>query len=637
MASDKNVVRALAFGWVMAAMAFCYATATDVGSRAIGAAAQPEARAVGSSPLRFTNPLLAVAAPPALNTYDLGDAFFGSTITRYVTVTGGVRPYHFAANGLTTPNLAANSTLQLYAAGLMLGSIGAGSASPLVFTVFTADTYGTVAHAGGGTFIINTFNYAPGTFRFAVDRINNGVLGQSYLSKLETLGGNQPVVFSVMPNTLQVNGVSLGISTGLEPIGLSLAQDGTIFGKPLTTGNISFTAHAVDGLKRVATGRTSAAADQVITFSVEDTSVSATDYTTLSCTIKGDLGKAGKDSIKFTGVMNLAGFPVTTLNGIPFAFRVGGASYEGRINGKGKIVNAQGGPLIFASGAAMKAQVDPRSGLLKGSVSRATLGTTLNAQNILDRSTVRLAVQTIIASSQTVSFTGIQTGAACAEMIDFASRKKGNKFQLDYKLGNGIGQPLGGAFQVLSVRGDDRQTISGTNGDAWTVRFLAVPRFGVDATPGLDAIGSVGVRIGSRFEQRLTQLASTGKGSVKLNVTKTLSPVVIKFQMDTRKFVGTVQTNPIAELVTGIPTAFGEAYRVGSVSGTGFGPNDTTTTAFTFGLDIDRTGTNSDFSGEVGKQIYLPAQRKQGWSFAGPVANTQRKAKTYWVDRVNQR
>src|SRR4051812_7775590 len=83
--------RTIALGLVFAMAGFCLAISNSpddshsAGSRAVGSAL----------PLRFTNPLVAGFT----NEYDLGDACFGSLVTRFITAEGGLKPYRFTSTG----------------------------------------------------------------------------------------------------------------------------------------------------------------------------------------------------------------------------------------------------------------------------------------------------------------------------------------------------------------------------------------------------------------------------------------------------------------------------------------------------------------------------------------------------------
>jgi hypothetical protein len=592
--------RVLAFGVLFGMLGFSFALATS--SRSVNEAATAESRAVGNSALRFTAPVLVDQADPLPDTFDLGDATYGTSITRYLSVTGGVRPYRMVSGNLVAPTLSSNSTFALGASGWMAGSIAVSTVSPLTFTVTGFDSTGTLSQQLSGSFIINVITLPTGTFRFAVDRANNGLLGQHYVSKLETIGGNTPVRYAVLPGSLTVNGVAKGVEGSLEAIGLSLAEDGTIYGRPLEAGLISFTARATDGRKRVATQRNSASAvaDQQITLTVENSSATGTDYSTFACSVKGDKSKTNKDTIKFAGNVNLGGDAPPLLNGSRFAFRIGGASYEGVFDSRGQVVSTRGGPLVFADGSKLKVVVNGHTGQLVGSLTNANLSRLLGADSAVDRSTKRLAVGVFLFSKVLAS-----------DVIDFSTRISGNKFAYDFKLGK-VGSALGGTFQLLNVKGMDRATVAGESGDAWAVKFLAVPRAGIESSPAFDAISSIGVRIGSRYENRIagTKLLSSGSGAIQYKAEKTAAAVVTSFTLDPRTNVGALTTNPLSIFSTGIPTAYSST--ANSVN-------------FSMALDIDRTGNNGDFFGENSKALFNKAQ--------GP----KHIPGNFWTDQGNTR
>ncbi len=351
----KSLLRPLACGLVLAALGFTFALAT---SRSVDAPAAAGSRIVGSSTLRFMNAIIADNNPPTPDVFDLGDAAYGSFITRYVSAAGGVRPYRFSGSSSLNALLAPGSTLHLGGGGCLMGTVVA----PTVlngFAVVVTDSTGTIIQSATGSFVLNMIAAGNGTFRFAMTQLNNGILGQSYISKVECVGGNAPIVYSVLPGTLTVNGAQVGVAAGLEAIGLSMASDGTVFGRPLVTGQVSFTAHAVDALKRVARNRANSAIDQVMTFNIEENSIIATDSLIVNCTAKGDQGKANKDSLSFSGYINLSGTSNFALNGTDFALKIGGASVEGRFNEKGQVVNQKGGPVVFADGSFPPPQGQP--------------------------------------------------------------------------------------------------------------------------------------------------------------------------------------------------------------------------------------------------------------------------------------
>lgn len=603
----KSLLRSLACGLVLAALGFTFALAT---SRSIDAPAAAGSRIVGSSTLRFLNAILVDNNPPTPDLFDLGDAAYGSFITRYVSVTGGVRPYRMSGSSSLNTLLAPGSSLTLGAGGCLMGTIVAPTNLTGGFAVIAQDSTGTIIQSLTGQFVLNLIAAGNGTFRFAMDRLNNGVLGQSYISKVECIGGNAPVVYSVLAGTLTVNGAQVGVASGLEAIGLSMSADGTISGRPLVTGQVAFTAHAVDALKRVGRNRANTVADQVMTFNIEDNSIVASDVLITNCSVKGDQGKANKDTVTFSGYINLSGTNGLALNGTEFAFRIGGATYGGNFNLKGQVSATRGGAIIFADGSQLKASVNPRTGLFKGSIKKANLGKLVGADTLQDRGQKRLGMSTELCNFVIGSDT-----------IEFASRVKGNKYSLDYKLGKS-GRPLGGSFQMLNTYGKDGPDIAGNPGDAWRTSFLIVPRFGIDSTAGLDAVTSLRVRIGSRFQQTIpaSALVSSKNGAVKLLPVKSKGPAVSKLTIDPRRFVGTLQTTVISQFTTGIPQA-----KVAADAGLATSPN------FTLGVDVDRTGSNADFTGEYGKQLFLPV-RGRGTTKPGAA-----KGQNQWVDQTNLR
>ena len=574
--TNSHVVRTLAFALVMAMGGFCYATSTGKQAAVSRSFTVGQGRAIGSTAMRFTNPLTTPGVP---NDYDLGDACFGSVVQRYITVTGGIRPYHISGiiNGITS--------ISIMQSGCVMGSVTS-STSPILTLITATDSASTQPQSIQSTFRLTMLACTANTFQFAVNNINDGVVGLSYISKIETVGGALPVVFSILPNTLTLNGVPVGVNAALEAVGLTMSTDGTITGRPLMAGQVQFKVRATDQSNRIAGARFGGGQDQVITLNIQANSLTSTDFTTLTCKVQGDVGRVGKDTITFTGLINLGGQPLRNLFNTEFEFRVGAAAFDGRFNVLGKVVNVNGGPVVFADGSKMTANVDSRSGLVKGKITHATVGRAVNALNLPDRSTQRLGVGMLLCGFVIAS-----------DMIEFATHKVGDKFTLEYQLGK-VGQPLGGAFQVTSVQGIDALDIAGEPASKWSIRFLAVPRFGVDPTPGFDAVSTVGIRIGTNFNQRISaaQLTSNKKGDIKLIGKQPDGASVSKFSFSASKFEGLIQTNALATIFTGMLQA--------RVAGGG-------SANFMLGFDLARTGSNSPYTGENSKVIITNAKHNR--------------------------
>jgi hypothetical protein len=603
--NKRFFVHTFAFALVLALAGFCWGI-SETRSISIQEEEAQQRAVLANSPLRFTNPIISQGQPPQPNTYDLGDACFGSMITRFITATGGLRPYQYnAISNTLSGQLGLYSTLTLNPAGCVVGSI-AGIMPPntpmLLFQAGVGDSAGSSPFPVLGNFQIKLFFATGSLFRFAVDNINNGVVGQSYISKLETLNGHGEVTYSVLPGTLMVDGVPKGNSPSLEAVGLSLGSEGTISGRPLQPGRIQFTARAIDAEKRVAHDRTDSVFDQIVRFNVEDNLTCNTDYTTLSVSAKGDVGQLGKDSITFRGLLNLSGQAQSTFRDNLFMFQLGGAVYKGKLNAHGQVVNQLGGPLVLQDGTMVQITVDAQAGAISGKITNATLGKKLDGLNVANRGTKRYAVGI-----------GICGGVIASDMLEFSTKRVGDKFQIDYRMGK-IGQPLGGAFQILSVRGTDQKTLVGTLGTVWSAKFIMIPRFGIDSHPGFDSLAGATVRIGTNFVQTFTPqfLTSTAKGDIKLAKNKFQGATVSKLQFSARSFVGSFITQPLEKLGT-----------VGTGIDTAASAGINATNNFNVGLDLTRTGGNSSFSGIAAKHIYT------GSKFSHKFHE--------WVDALSQR
>jgi hypothetical protein len=286
-----------------------------------------------------------------------------------------------------------------------------------------------------------------------------------------------------------------------------------------------------------------------------------------------------------------------------FVFRLGGVVATGTFNSIGGIQTLFGHKTVkLADGSVFKARFDPRSQQITGSLTKATVAKVLNNNAITTQGTTRVGFQLIVSNVLLASDT-----------LEFLTRTSGNKLQMDYKLSR-AGKPLGGSFQILKAIGRDALTISGTRGDAWSVKFFIIPRFGVDTNPGLDALSSINVRIGQRFVQKINslQLSSTSGGNITM-LKPAVKNGVAKLQIDTKKFVGQLETFGLDTLQTFISPAADVAPPPANVTNfpnAGVPPGSFTNTDFDLGLDFNRNGNNASYTGEYGKLILgLPGKK----------------------------
>lgn len=594
-----------------ALLGFCYSITTQADSaapRSIDAPAAP--RVVGSSSMRFTNARSLLF--PA--DFDVGDSFYGSVITRYITVAGGVRPYSFTSVNLTAL-LGANSTLAVMASGCLMGSVTVNTFSTdIAFMVSATDSTELQARdktlpltnsTPASKFHLTLYAGGPQSFRFAVDRLNDGVLGQSYLAKIDAVGGKGGTTYSILPGTVTFNSAPFGTGSSLEAMGLTLANDGTLYGRALKAGLIGFTVRAKDGLNRIAKSRTVATVqDQAVNFNIEDTAVTSSDSTLLSVNIKGNTAKLNTDTIQFSAKYNLGGMGQAGLNGSPFAFVLGGNTYAGFLDSTGKVGTALKRPLVLADGSTMTAVVDAINGTIKGKIVKSNLSSTIDAINIADRSTKRLAVGILLCNF-----------VVAADVLDFSAKHANSKYSLSYSIGH-LGTPLAGNFQMYNIRSKDGNDIAGNPGTAWTADLIMVPRNGIDDNAGFSNLAGVQIRINRNFTQDLPVSAFQvdAKGNL-VYANKTSQTGIKTFTIKNGVFAAHLETYPISAGLTTIPPASDATATV-------------LTTFFNLAIDVNRVAPNPSFHGECSKVIlkeFLNPDPKH------PHFNNK------WIDRAHKR
>lgn len=576
--------RVLAMALIFAAGGFCVGV-----SRSLDAPApQVAARMVGSGALVFTNPVVAGYTTE----YDLGDAMFGSTIARYVTAAGGLKPYRFTSEGpqsLSNVLAGYRSTLQLGTAGVLAGSVPPRvpvpfpltTVDPLVegirFAVTVTDAQGTtLTKTASGMFNLALFP-PDSAFRFAMDTLPTARLGANYLAAVDTIGGVGTKTYSIVSVA--------GAASSQEALGIYCTPDGTVTGRPLVQGTFTVTMRCVDSTGVKAKSRNLGADDQVFTFVVEPETVTSSDLTTLQVMIRGALGGKSRDTLRYRGVVNALGLDNFSLVNSDFSFRVSGMvpadktvaplTVTGRLNEKGQF------SAVLADLSKVKARVNAKKGTVdltisKGTFADALVASTIKPEPALNRRAFQIAIGDAVASS---------------EILDLVGKLSSSRYSLDYRLGT-MGANAAGAFQITGVKGKDLTTFSGQAGDSWFVNFIAAPRSAVVDPSGLkqgfDGVTGATVRIGGGFVEALAsaQIKSTS-GGVKFSGGVT---GVKKLTLSTRKFAGRLQTLPLAATKTGIPLAR-DAARVGTVF-------------FPLGLDLVRGTTGAPFSGEHARRIF---------------------------------
>jgi len=576
MRARLGASRALATGLAFAAVGFCVSLASSRSLDVSGAGS----RAVGSTTLRFTNPLLALT-PANPDEYDLGDACFGSTdprlVTRYITGTGGLRPYRFVSEGPLALDRVLSGTfhsLELGLSGALIGTMPFSlppSLPPTTttvdlkpgfrFQVTLRDSQGTGGSTKVGFFNVYLFNCTPTLFKFASDTLPSGSLGAPYSAKIDVLGGKAPYIYTVLSIT------GTGVTT-LEDLGLFVTNDGTIMGNPLAVGTFAITVRATDSNNLVANNRANNAPNQALTLTVNPNSITSTDLITLACSVRGDKSRNGNDTLRYVGAVNALGQDRFSLANSDFAFRLGNIVVTGRLDENAEFRGK------LDDGSNVKASISTKTGLLSVQISRGSFSTLINAAALVDGKPTRRPVQVTVGDAVVTS-----------ETLDFDTRASSSRYSLDYSLGR-KGASAAGAFQIVSVKGSDGQTSGGQNGDSWRVGFLAAPASAIKTagTPGLDAVTAVTIRIGQNFVQNLTPLKS-GKNT---RFSGRNADAVTRFSLQSKRGKGLVQTAVLSTRATGIPQA---------VSAPAFG-----NLFFPLGVDLIRTG--APFIGEHARRIF---------------------------------
>jgi uncharacterized protein (TIGR03437 family) len=155
-------------------------------------------------------------------TTTLPNATPGTAYTASIATSGGTAPVAMTVSAGSLP------------AGLTLASSGAitGTATAEGQSRFTVRATDAANASITQEFSITVGMSTPGAFRFTTTTLANGAVGTAYTANLATSGGTAPITMTVTAGTL--------------PVGLTLASSGAITGTPTTEGTSRFTVRASD-------------------------------------------------------------------------------------------------------------------------------------------------------------------------------------------------------------------------------------------------------------------------------------------------------------------------------------------------------------------------------------------------------
>jgi len=505
-------IQGMTLGVFSAMVGFSFALATSQGeAEHLGAGTGPAPRVVGSG-LTFSNPPLLPGQDPNFpsggltssdpNGFDLGDAYFGSSLTRYLTALNGVTPYKFTGSNVPTG-------LKLELCGQLSGII------PVMAGTFVNFT-GTVTDAAKATrlgyFRINTSNQVPGVFRFSHDRLSDARVGQDYITNIETLGGDATVKFSVVAGSVSLGGFAL---PDLETNGISLFADGTISGRALKAGTLTFTARATQSNGRTARNRQNTASDQALSINIGGITDIQSVLGTFAATLVSSARKPGFDTFSYTAFINSNGLRTSDFVGKPFTIRVGGQTFSTTLDGRGQ--SRFGG---------VRVALTAPTGTLRVGVRNADFSALVGSLPDLSKKVIVVEVQ--------IGDTFLGT-----EPIYFNVRNRNGHARLNYGINRS--RQIGGLFQTLFVKGDDS-----FNGTAFQTQFLISQ---VPDTQG-ESFGSPNdavINIGPGFTQDVPLFnGRNGFGA---------SGGIARVNIQTRRRIGSISTFTLPASQTGIQRA----------------------------------------------------------------------------------
>jgi len=483
---------------LLAMVGFSYSLATNNSSSTSDGSSAATGTVIGSFlPLAFANPFVTGSTDR-----DYGDAISGSSVTRLTRAKGGVAPYSFTAG--TTP-----TGLTLFSNGILTGTLGSFSPKALRFAVTVKDSFGTAPHSVTEQFRLTIINST--LLRFGNDTLSDGTKFQAYSDNLVVLNGKAPYSFSVTNVTL--NGTAK--TGGLGDLGLGLSNDGVVYGVPIVSGTVGFTASAKDANGKFAVGRSGTGSSQAFTFTIASGTAIQGSFVATQITVKA--GVAGKDGISMKGVINMGGEAITSLSGKPLSVRIGGITAAAAIFGGKGVASTAKGVKPAQSGKVGK------FGVFSFTDKFDTIGATGITGGTISLP-VEVRVGDAVVGSQFLSFVV----------------KTGKQTTLTYKIGGKTGSDLGGAISLLKVTGADDK--AGT-GDAWKVAFGGVAPASINLSTTTQVTGVIG-------NLALTPAPVTvknGKIAFKTNG--------FNFAYDSIKGKGAYTTPVLPSSSTGIPQA----------------------------------------------------------------------------------
>ena len=554
----RIISRAPWLGLILAAAGFSYALATS-GTSADGRATQAKGASgtTPRNPLAFTNPYVT-----GLSLRDLGDAAIGSTITRRIAARGGIPPRRFTSDrGITLQSGALEfkgavaladaiaalpaafspsaSTAVVQLDGILTGQVGGpfplpntAANTPMKFDVTVTDSRNLVSPLQ----LTDTFEVTmvdSTAFKFAQSALHDGVAYQEYFEKIEVIAGNAPYNFTVASITVTdpVTGIAAPFTSLPDDLGLFLnPKNGRLVGRPLVAGKYSLLVNCTDKHGAQALARNKNGVGQVITFNVEQGTRLRSALFATKISIKGSTKTAGKDSIQYNALVDLAGTSLSKLNNSDVTLTIG--------NYTSPSVTIQGGKGSTPLGAVPSMSVNLSfTGTLAITIKDESFGT---AGSIVTNADLVNSLKVLPAMIE------IGNTFAESELLRYSVKARSDLFDLEYKFGPGN---LGGGFLISQVTGKDDSS-SAVDADSWRVSFITLPH----KDQKFDQIATATVGIGTDFTDTIAVgLRNTAIFSSEKRDPKAAN--VVKLGLDNKSGRGALTTGPLPKTSSQTNTA----------------------------------------------------------------------------------
>jgi hypothetical protein len=359
--------------------------------------------------------------------FDLGDACFGSSLVRFVSALDGVTPYTF------TSSTAGSLGLSLGVTGRVSGVLTGVSATPVSFQAQVTDAAGV---SRTGIFFLQPNNNCN-VLHFSQDAIPQASVGQDYNTNLEVIGGDTTnTIFSVVSGSVTINGVA---ANSLETEGLTLFPDGTLCGRPLVSGTVTFRAQAIRSGAH-ALNRALTAPDQSYTLQVLGINSIQSVLATTKLTVQS--GSPGRDSLSFSAFVNANGATTSSFGNKPITIHFGRQVFSTTLDSFGQTRNRNFSVRFSAFTGTLKVQIK-----------------NVDLTNVFSQPVFNGVPNTAILQ------VAIGDGFLGTEAINLSVRARGLRARGSYTLGRTI--QLGGLFQIIGVSAGD------FGGDtAFKIKFL---------------------------------------------------------------------------------------------------------------------------------------------------------------------